>query len=282
MPRKTIWTMLAATMFLLIEGAVFAQGFVVHTVLYDESAVKGQGGRSRRPPVISSSMTLFHAGKVYDWIGTVGELTVFEPAQRQFTILNKPRAMKTTVHFDELKEFQKLAEREIASFLQTLQLRGDFDALKSMEPLQFVLDPRFDELYDSQSKRLMFSSQPFRYTVKCDRGPTSDAVAAYMDWADWTARLNYALHPQALNPGPRLVVNESLRRRSLMPVEVELEAEFQPPLRLRAEHTIHWQLNAHDRTQIDHWNRQLQSTNIKEVTIHQYQRALLQEPGKGK
>src|SRR5690606_5890737 len=97
----------------------------------------------------------------------------------------------------------------------------------------------------------------------------------YLHYADWMARLNYVLHPHALYPEPRLKLNEVLRAHGKLPVEVELKSSIGLPIHLRAEHQIHWKLDATDRSLIHEWESLLKSSNTRQVTFQEYQRSLL-------
>src|SRR5687767_2243382 len=76
-----------------------AQEFRIYTKVYDAGAAQNV-----RPSVIGSSLSLFHAGKVYDHVENQheSEVIIFEPAHQRFTILSTSRSLATTVHFDEI------------------------------------------------------------------------------------------------------------------------------------------------------------------------------------
>ena len=75
-----------------------AQGLRVSTVVYDA----GRLDESGREPVVSSNFSLFHTGRVYDYVESAGEVVIFEPALKRFTVLNSARGVYTTIAFAEI------------------------------------------------------------------------------------------------------------------------------------------------------------------------------------
>jgi hypothetical protein len=80
-------------------------------------------------------------------------------------------------------------------------------------------------------------------------------------------------------PAPRMALNDSLRRRGLIPVEVELQTDIEGRIHLRARHVIHWQLDGRERGLIHQWETLLKSRTLRRVTFHEYQRAVLARHG---
>ena len=56
--------------------------------------------------VVARSLTIFHAGRVFDWLKTAGEVTIFEPAHQRFVIFNGRKLIKTTIDFKEIDRMQ--------------------------------------------------------------------------------------------------------------------------------------------------------------------------------
>jgi hypothetical protein len=266
--QKTILT--AALLMLLSEAAV-AQGFRIHTLVFDELNPAGNrdAQKTQRPRIVARSLSLFHAGKAYDYLHAIGEVIVFEPVHRRFIILNTKSEMATTVDFDQIKHLLKLARQTSQEHVAELKQE------KAAAPLRFQLNPRFKEHYDEQRQRLTLSSPYVHYEVQCAEAKRPEAVDAYLRYADWMCRLNYVLHPQLLLPEPRLALNATLRRKQLIPTEVELQAHIETRVHLRAEHNIVWKLDATDRSQIHHWETLLKSKNTRHVPFREYQRAQL-------
>ena len=200
-----------------------------------------------RPVVIARSLTLFHAGKVFDWLPPpVGEVTVFEPAHRRFVIFSGRKLIATTVTFDEIERLLSTARDETHNYTRQLERRDEPGSRAIIEPLQFQLDPKFAEQFDPAGQRLALRSRRFTYSVDCAAPVVREAAGAYLSYADWAARLNYVLHPSSLFPAPRLKLNDSLRSRGLVPVNVELHVRFDKPLCRIAGHRFGWQLETGD------------------------------------
>lgn len=275
MTRRIVRTLPALAVLWLISTVAGAQELRIYTQVYNEGSVATRP--DQRPPVIARSLTLFHAGKVYDYIDSVGELTIFEPAHHRFTILNGTHepVLATVVTFDEIRQILKVGHKETEDYVERLQQQGDPISRKVIEPLRFQLAPKFEEHYDSAKHRLQLTSSSFRYDVQCAEVESPETVETYLHYADWAAQLNYVLHPQALFPAPRLALNDTLRKHNVVPVAVELRADFERRLHLRAEHQLHWDFNAKDRSDINHWESLLKGKKIRFVPLREYQQSLL-------
>jgi hypothetical protein len=140
------------------------------------------------------------------------------------------------------------------------------------------LNPVFKTTYDEKLNRLNLSSPFLSYEVKCNGHDSERVIVDYLDYADWAARLNYLLNDKAMPPGPRLALNDVLRRRQFLPVEVELRTSDENGLHLRAEHRFDWNLDDHDRKMIAHWEKLLASGTLKEVPPVKF--FYLEEPAK--
>lgn len=249
-----------------------AQDFRIYTRVYDAGAAE-----NTRPLMIGSSLSLFHAGKVYDHVENANEseVIIFEPAHQRFTIFSTSRSLATTVHFDEIKRKLKLAKNVTEEHIQAVLAQKPAADAATMEKLAFPIEPKFTTMLDTGDKTLTCQSPHLSYIVGLADVSEPATVEVYLDYADWMARLNYVLHPHALFPEPRLKVNQELRQRKKMPVRVELESSIGMPIKLRAEHQIHWKLDATDRSLIHEWESLLKSESTRQVTFQEYQKALL-------
>jgi hypothetical protein len=278
MSRKLPETIVLAGMLSLVSSAVFGQEFRVYTAVYDVSV--SPRGTSEKPDPVARSLTLFHAGKVYDFIRTIDEVTIFEPAHGRFSILSTSRNLATTVDVDEIHHKLKTAEEVVKNRITELRQNNEskFSALQAA--LEFQLDPDFEETYADDLKQLTLRSPNLHYVIQCadpksQKAIAPENVAAYLRYADWICRLNYVLSPGALLPQPRLALNESLRRRNLIPTQVELKAAAGARLNLRAEHKIQWELTELDRSLIDRWETMLRSKKTRNVPFRRYQETVL-------
>ena len=271
-------TILLAGMLSLVSTTVFGQEFRVYTAVYDISGSVPK--LSEKPEPMFRSLTLFHAGKVYDFISAIGEVTIFEPAHRRFTILSTSRKLSTTVDEDEINHILQSVDEVVKDRITELKRKNESQYLSLQAALQFQLDPNFEETYAKDVKQLTLKSPNLQYVVQCagtksQEAVTSENVTAYLRYTDWICRLNYVLNPGALLPQPRLALNESLRHRNLMPTQVVLKADAGAQLNLRAEHKIQWELIEVDRIMIDGWETMLRSKKTRNVPFRRYQEIIL-------
>lgn len=248
-----------------------AQNFRISTRIYDHS----QATDDIKAPVISRSLTLFHAGKIYDYLDSVGEVIVLEPAHDRVTVLNTKRHVATTVHFDEIKRLLKVRESETEKYLDELLAENTPQADAASRMLRFQLQPEFQPRFDSDRDLLQLSSPVIEYQVRCAAHESDELIDSYLQYADWVARLNSILHSQSLFPEPRLQLNQLLREHRRIPIEVTLHAELESQLHLRAQHDFVWALDAVDRRLINHWESILRNDNLERTTLVDYQRKML-------
>ncbi|HUG20429.1 MAG TPA: hypothetical protein VMM56_15690 [Planctomycetaceae bacterium] len=249
----------------------FGQDMKIRTHVYSVS----NGPRGLQKDEQAVSLTIFHAGRVYDYIDSVREVIIFEPTLNRFRIISTPRSLVTTVEFDELRQMMKVAQTATEKYLETLELKSDGQTPDGARSIQFQLEPRFRENWKPVSKELQLTNSEFRYNVRCEPATDDSIHETYLRYADWTARLNYVLHPQSMYPEGRLQLNESLRKRKLYPIEVSLYPDNRSPVHLLARHSITWDLNSFDRTLIHDWETQLKQGKLKELTFREYQEAVL-------
>jgi hypothetical protein len=243
-----------------------SQDIHVYTTVTDE--------QGPQPQVVARSLSLFHGGKTYDYIDQVGEVIIFEPAARQFTLLNTRQMKAAHVLCEQLNGQLKVARQTLEASLEDFPRQTD-PAL--WDQLQFQLSPKFQE-ERPQEGQLALRSESMRYQVRYVPMNTPEMVEklqAYLNYADWTCRLNYVLHPGRIMPEPRLALNDALRKAQVMPTEVELIADVRDRIHLKAEHTIHLNLDEKDRELIHQWEQLLKSKELKILTFQEYQRAIL-------
>ena len=250
---------------------VRAQEMKIQTHVYSVSS--GPQGIQKDEQAVS--LTIFHAGRVYDYIDSVREVIIFEPALNRFRIISTPRSLVATVEFDELRQMLKVAHTATEKHLENLQLKSEGQLPKSALAIHAQLNPRFRENWKPVSKELQLTNSAFRYNVRCEPATDESIHETYLRYADWIVRLNYVLHPHTMYPEPRLQLNESLRKRKLYPIEVSLFPDNQSTSHLLARHSISWELNSFDRTLIHDWETQLKQGKLREVTFREYQEAVL-------
>jgi hypothetical protein len=237
------------------------------------------GRSAARPQVVARPLTLFHAGKVYDYMEDIGEVVIFEPIHNRFVVLG-PNYLAARVDQAELEQFLKVAEIEAHNYLRELQSSRDRKQARLAALLEFQLAPQFEERSDPT--RLRLTAPLMSYDVRTARLAAPQLTEQYLTYADWAARLNFVLHPQATYPGPRLRLNASLRQKGLLPTTVELTSRADGDARvLRAEHRFEFDLQANDKTLINKWERLLESDLVQWVGFHEYQQRLIAGLAKG-
>ncbi len=248
-------------------GLLSAQEMRVHTTVS-----RKEPNESWRP--FAYSLTLFHAGKVYDYMEDVGEVVIYEPMNNRFVFLDgNYRASELTT--TELNQYLKSSEAKSQEYLAGLRRDGADSAKKQATALEFQLRPQFEERFDSKEQRLRMNSEQMDYTVKTAASPNPEDTLKYLAYTDWAARLNHILHPEALLPEPRLHVNAVLRKKQLIPLTVDLGMRAEGEIHLRAEHQFSWQLQAMDKRHITLWESRMASKEAVWVSFRDYQRKLL-------
>ncbi|MBC8115456.1 MAG: hypothetical protein H7062_13815 [Candidatus Saccharimonas sp.] len=247
-----------------VASEAFAQEMRVYTTVKN-LASPGQN------EVVARSLTLFHAGKVYDYVDSAKEVTVYEPGHHRFILLSERRSSQAEVAQSEVRQFLNLARQEVQKQLEAADEQVGPSQVRSLAWLKFQLRPEFSVSFDKSKSELHLLENNCRYEVNGVAPPSVEVAEAYLRFADAMAELNSVLHPRALLPAPRLKLNEELRQRGLLPVSVELRAELDRPLWLQARHEWTWKFSSSDRELISKWDRELADPNVRKVTFRQYQ-----------
>lgn len=259
-----------------ITNAARAQDFKVYTPVFDLKAaeISPRAGQRPQTPIVARSLTYFHAGKAYDYIEAEEEVLIYEPNAKRFTVLHNTRSMATTISFDEIELMVQDAESKALKYVKNAREMASEQSAQ-LDMIDFQLQPTFKEVFDRQHNTLALKSPFMNYLVKGKTLEPQERVQFYLKYCDWMARLNYVLHPHAPLPGPRLTLNGSLKKFGVMPVEVTLQAAIGGGMHLKAEHTIDWQLDSHDRDRIHQWQTQLASDEIQHVPFNRFREVKL-------
>lgn len=256
-----------------IANSAFAQDLRVYTQIYDRS--KSTTAKGGAPILVAKSLMLFHAGKVYDLIDPGQEVTIYEPALNQFTVLNTPRQLRTELSQSEIRRFLGMAEAEVRKHLGSPFDDSSSMSRKAAEILQFQLRPNFEVTYDDAKLHLSLYAPEFQYVVEGTVPKIENVTEKYLSVADWTAQLNSVLHPQSLLPEPRLALNQEMRQRGIVPRTVELRVGANPEVHLVAKHDWMWELQETDRQLIAGWEKQLQDSKLKRLSFQKFQQVML-------
>ena len=263
----------ACLLFAPLAGPAAGQEFRVHTTV---SEVPAGGGKSRE---VARSLTLFHAGQAWDYAVEAAEVVRFDPAAATFTVLDLNRNLTCTVSLAEIDRQVQIGRQETEKYAAKLAADPAPSSAALAARLAFELAPRFR--VTEAGDELTFAGGPLEYAVATAAPKTPATAAAYLDYADWTARLNYAMRPGRF-PDVRVAVNEQLRSRGLLPQSVTLSEGPAPEIvragaggtgrTLRAEHTFEEKLAERDRGLLADWRRRLSAGSAREVTFREYLR----------
>ena len=158
----------------------------------------------------TKGVTLFMAGTVYDFIGSNGEIIVYEKQQQEIKILEPTLRLQTSIKLEDLKA--QIDEMHVAF-------------QRSESPfLNFIAKPVFDETgYDNDSGLVVFRSLWADYEF-ATRVFDDDAIASeYYEYNLWLARLNVRLSPAAVSAMVRAGLNEYLARNHRFPEKVSVK-----------------------------------------------------------
>ena len=250
-----------------------AQGYRVEGQVYriEQMPATGRTVETR----LSSSVTLFHKGRVYDYVESADEVIIFEPTARRFTILNTARELATNADFDEIRHLMASRRKESERYLHELRQSSGGHASKVARSLQFQLAPFFDAQFNSASGLLVLSSPSCTYRVQTHSWEDTDQVLEYLNYTDWISQLNSVLHPLNLFPEPRMLLNKKLRDLRRMPTSVNLDLGFEQPQILRADHKFIAELTSDDRHLIHIWDSAAKGESLRRLSLRSYQEAIL-------
>lgn len=197
---------------------------------------------------ISESKTLFRGGVAYDYLDNPEEVTVFDVGHQRIILLDPVHRLRTELNTADIETFNQQMRRVAPRRKDGL--------------LRFLIDPTFDEKFDSVSGELRLKSPYLTYRLTTTAIKNDRAASEYLTFSDWSARLAPLLNPQARPPFARLAVNNALRERGRVPLEVHLTITHEGALAtrkqtLRSEHRIQWRLRAADLRRVEETGRWL-------------------------
>ena len=259
-------------LFCVSQSAVLGQGLRVSTIVYDAGRLADNG----QEEVLSSSFSLFNNGQVYDYVEAAGEVVIFNPIGKKFIVMNPDRGVFTSIAFAELNALLGERAPKTKEYLAELNKQKSREAVRAARMLEFQLNPKFATKSYPSSGGLVLTASSWKYEVSTREWNDEEQVARYLDYADWTARLNCILHPHSSFPEPRIALNDELRKlKTRIPVIVKLDKRPDERLVLRAEHQFVRNLTDRERSLITGWNDALKSTEMKQLPFRSYQERVL-------
>lgn len=207
---------------------------------------------------ISENTTLFHGGKIYDFLAKPTEITVYDLPRSRILLLSPSRGVQTELTVQSLQEFSSKLQEWSASQADPL--------------LKFSARPQFEQQLNESSREASFSSQFVTYRVVTETAKSEEIARQYREFCDLSGRLNGLVNPGGLPPFPRLEVNRALEESRKLPEEVHLNIASRrfggKPLTARSEHRFHWRILEADQERISETAEYL--TRLTKVGIQQY------------
>ncbi|HBO43629.1 MAG TPA: hypothetical protein DD670_06805 [Planctomycetaceae bacterium] len=208
----------------------------------------------------AESTTLFYRGTVYDFLAKPAEVTVFDPLENRFVLLDVARGMKT-----------ELSTKTIDATLVRLKRLAE----NSKDPkVRFLYRPEFAQTIDPTTNELVFESDWMTYRVTTVAADDAVLARQYRQFSDAYANLNMFLRPGSRPPYPRLIVSEVIEKREEIPTGILLVLKYQRgldlrPERLRSEHRLVKRLLESDHDRIVAAGEQMAS--FKAVAYREYE-----------
>ena len=182
---RSVWQVILVTGILAAVSVpdCAAQGLKISTQVFDAS----KPNSDRRGQLISSSLTLCHNGRVYDYVASADELVIYDPVLRQFTVLNRTRGLFTVVTFEEIRHHMETRTRKTQEYLAELVARGEPGAEAEADAINAQMQPEFKETWDPMRGGLTLASAWLTYRVETRKWEDQQQVERYLVWRDWTA-----------------------------------------------------------------------------------------------
>jgi hypothetical protein len=213
-------------------------------------------GKDEQPQ--SESTTIFANGRIYDFLNSPRELTIYDPAHDRIVVMDLERNRKTELRTEQLTRFR-----------EELQLRAEKTTDAGM---RFLLQPKFDKQVGSTAAERVFQSEYITYQVETFTPRSATIVEQYRQFSDLSATLNAMLN-RGWPPFARLQVNAALAEEKLIPTKVNLLFPSKSLLgqrkHFRSEHELHTRVTDSDQQKIaqaeEHLNRTL-LVSLREFT----------------
>jgi len=157
---------------------------------------------------VSQSMTICHAGVVYDFIRRPAELMVYDPRSQMLTLVDPQRQVRTS-----------LSKADLTGFCQQLKRWAES---QNDPATRFSANPQFEIQFDETRREISAKSTWVSYLVVGRPAQDAEVLRQYHEFVDCSAQINALLNPGSRLPFPRLALNQHLARRSLLPERVEL------------------------------------------------------------
>ena len=170
----------------------------------------------------SRNLTIFHSGKVYDFLeDTPSEVIIIDSQSQDIILLDQQRRIKT-----------ELRHPELVAMCQAM-LKVVHTAPVQIREMAF---PNFESKFRSTDNHLTLLGKVLRYDVVGHDAENKDVLNQYRSFADSCARLNGVLHGRP--PQARLELNASLVRHRILPKTIKLAIDDRSMFKATSYHTF--------------------------------------------
>lgn len=243
----------------LLVASTSAQDFRMETDVFV--------GKQKEP--VAQYLTLFYGDVAYDFLlksgsdalaaNAVGEATMFDIPGGRIVLMDPARKVKTEIKMEKLLEF-----------MYVLRERGTRSDSKL--PAELFL-PELKTTHNEDENILTLASERVTYRATIQKAKTPTAAEQYRKFADWSARLNGLRPGNNVPPFARLVLNQELSTRELIPEKIERTIVFPRGLtgkksEARSQHLVTWTLSGTDRKRIDNAGKYL--ADFRPVSLPEY------------
>ena len=217
--------------------------------------------------LVSSSSTLFAAGKAYDRLAEPDEAIVCDLAAGRVVLLDPRRKLRAEITADAASEFCEGLRRRARA--------------NGSDYLKFSADPAFEESLDAETQQLVLTSPWLDYRVRTTAPKDAEALRHYHEFARLQSMVNTVINPGAAPPFARWKLNEALLQRQLLPEEVVMRRKSLVPgfgKSLRAEHHFNWRIGDAERRPLTVIHVQI--AHFQSISVAEYLRPLVGKNGR--
>ncbi len=214
----------------------------------------------------SGSVTIFSDDMVYDILDGEGEITIFDRARGRLVLLDPAHHLRTEISVAKLHQ----AMEQLQAWAYSQPDRAQPDPF-----LRFLAAPKFDRQGVTAAGEMEFASPWATYQVMPQDPVNGEIARAYQDFSNEYCQLNTLINPGARPPFARMIVNDALGQRKLIPREVKLTIRPKEGLTakrttIRSRHQFTPRLSDADRRQIARAGQLV--TSFTPVLLDEYQK----------
>jgi hypothetical protein len=201
-------------------------------------------------PPVKRLLTLFRGGVYYDFEDDLLQVTMIDPLRERIVLLDRKRQVLCEVSCAELMSDISKAQDEITSKIN-----------------EMIANPQIiDE--DISKKTFTMGTEHIQYICKYETPQNKDIVRQYVDFANWSSRLN-AVYPPHMMPYVRLQLNDTLAERNALPIDLTLKTiKRMSEQEISCKLLSNWRLSSDDQASITRVGTML--TQFRRVNVQEY------------